>query len=97
MGDAGDELIDAELRMQERMEELERERTTSRARAKNPEQARAIESLKSLELARRELEGQLGPTTHERRRAQIAQALAEIDRRMAIPLSLSAEGTPDKG
>ena len=65
---------------QERMEELEREREMTRTKDRgNPEQARAIESLR---LARTELEGQLGATTHERRRAQIQQALAEVDRRM---------------
>ena len=46
----------------------------------NPEKVRAIESLR---LARLELEGQLLLTTHERRRAQIGQALEEVDRRMA--------------
>jgi hypothetical protein len=80
MGDAGEGLIDQDARIQERMEELERERARTRIRDKvNPEQARAIESLR---LARTELEGQLGNTTHERRRAQIEQALAEVDRRM---------------
>jgi hypothetical protein len=38
---------------------------------------------KSLRLARTELERQLEATTHERRRAQIAEALEEIGRRMA--------------
>jgi hypothetical protein len=36
-----------------------------------------------LRLARTELERQLEATTNERRRAQIAEAMAEIDRRMA--------------
>lgn len=81
MGDAGEGLIDADARIQERMEELERERTESRGKAstKNPEQARALESLR---LARLELEGQLAATTHERRRTQINQALEEVGRRM---------------
>lgn len=80
MGDAGEGLIDADARIQERMEELEQERRkTSRKPAVNPEHFRALESLR---LARTELEGQLGATTHERRRAQIQQALAELDRRM---------------
>jgi len=80
MGDAGEGLIDADARIQERMEELERERARTRTRdTGNPEQARAIESLR---LARTELEGQLGNTTHERRRAQIQQALEELERRM---------------
>jgi hypothetical protein len=80
MGDAGEGLIDADARIQERMEELERERARTRTKdTGNPEQARAIESLR---LARTELQGQLGNTTHERRRAQIQQALEELERRM---------------
>jgi len=80
MGDAGEGLNDADARIQERMEELERERSTRRTKdSGNPEQARALESLR---LARTELEGQLESTTHERRRAQITQAIEEVDRRM---------------
>jgi hypothetical protein len=81
MGDAGEGLIDQDSRIQERMEELERERATRRnPGVRDPEQVRALESLR---LARTELEAQLAATTHERRRAQIAQAIDEIDRRMA--------------
>jgi hypothetical protein len=82
MGDAGEGLIDADARIQERMEELDRERQQQQ-RSKtvgNPEQVRALESLR---LARTELQRQLDATVHERRRAQIAQAIEEIDRRMA--------------
>jgi hypothetical protein len=80
MGDAGEGLIDADARIQERMEELERERSTRRSKNEgNPEQARALESLR---LARTELGRQLEATAHERRRAQITQAIAEVDRRM---------------
>ena len=80
MGDAGEGLIDADARIQERMEELERERAVSRGRTTgNPEQVRALESLR---LARTELGRQLEVTTHERRRAQISDAIAEVDRRM---------------
>jgi hypothetical protein len=81
MGDAGEGLIDQDSRIQERMEELERERAKAHVReVKNPEAVRALESLK---LARRELEGQLAATSHERRRDSIGQAMAEIDRRIA--------------
>jgi hypothetical protein len=80
MGDAGEGLIDADARIQERMEELERERTTQNLKAvKNPEQVQALESLR---LARTELERQLEATTNERRRAQISEAIQEIARRM---------------
>ena len=81
MGDAGEGLIDADARIQERMEELERERQQQQARAvRNPEQVQALESLR---LARTELKRQLDTTTHDRRRVQIMQAIEEIDRRMA--------------
>lgn len=81
MGDAGEGLIDADSRIQERMEELERERRQTQAgkTLRDPEKVRALESLR---LARTELERQLGATTVERRRAQIRQAIEEIDRRM---------------
>jgi hypothetical protein len=80
MGDAGEGLIDADARIQERMEELERERSTRRMKqGGDPEQVRALESLR---LARTELGRQLETTTHERRRTQIAQAIEEVDRRM---------------
>jgi hypothetical protein len=81
MGDAGEGLIDAEGRIQERMEELERERNQQQARrtVRDPERVQALESLR---LARTELDRQLQATTNERRRTQITQAIAEIDRRM---------------
>jgi len=80
MGDAGEGLIDADARIQERMEELERDRTSGRIKSTgDPEQARALESLR---LARTELGRQLESTVHERRRAQITQAIEEVDRRM---------------
>ena len=80
MGDAGEGLIDAESRIQERIEELERERAKTQAPAvRDPELARALESLR---LARTDLQRQLAATTNERRKAQIAQAIAEIDRQM---------------
>jgi hypothetical protein len=82
MGDAGEGLIDADARIQERMEELERERKQTLAKpVRDPEKMHALESLR---LARTELERQSAATTHERRRAQIAEAIAEIDRRMAL-------------
>jgi hypothetical protein len=80
MGDAGEGLIDQDSRIQERMEELERERSKAHIRdVRNPEAVRALESLK---LARTELERQLAQTTHERRRDSIGQAMAELDRRI---------------
>ena len=81
MGDAGEGLIDADARIQERMEELERERKQQNSRTvRNPEQLHALESLR---LARTELERQLDATQHEGRRAQLRQAIEEVARRMA--------------
>jgi hypothetical protein len=81
MGDAGEGLIDAEGRIQERMEELERERAQKNNGKviRDPEKVHALESLR---LARMELDRQLVATTHERRKAQLNQAIAEVDRRM---------------
>jgi hypothetical protein len=81
MGDAGEGLIDADSRIQERMEELERERAKARGRSvRNPEQVRALESLR---LARTDFERQLNATTNDRRKTQLTQAIEELDRRMA--------------
>ena len=81
MGDAGEGLIDAEGRIQERMEELERERTRQNHGkiVRDPEKVHALESLR---LARMELDRQLTATTHERRRAPLNNAIAEVDCRM---------------
>ena len=80
MGDAGEGLIDAEERIQERMQDLEHARAQKQARTvRDPERLHALESLR---LARTELERQAAATTHERRRGQIAQAIEEVDRRM---------------
>ncbi|MFN7982850.1 MAG: hypothetical protein U0Q11_13400 [Vicinamibacterales bacterium] len=81
MGDAGEGLIDADARIQERMEELERDRQQSKKKdTRDPEKVRAFESLR---LARTELERQLQATQHEGRRAQLQQAIVEVDRRMS--------------
>jgi hypothetical protein len=81
MGDAGEALIDAESRIQERMEELARERAErSRPDNTNPEMTRAVESLR---LARIDLERQLGATSHDARRKMLRQALADLDARIA--------------
>lgn len=82
MGDAGEGLVDAESRLAERMEEREQERRRARAGGKgpDPERARVLESLR---LARTEMQRQLEVATHEARRQQLTQALAEIDKRIA--------------
>jgi hypothetical protein len=81
MGDAGEGLIDADARIQERMDELEQARKKARRGAVgDPERVRQEGSLK---LARTELQRQLEATAHEARRQQLGQAIAELDRRIA--------------
>lgn len=82
MADAGEGLIDAQNRIQERMDEREEERAR-RASLKaehNPEQLRRAESLR---LASIELSRQLSATTHAARKQQLTNALAELDRQLA--------------
>ena len=81
MGDAGEGLVDAESRLAERMEEREQEKRQARLgpSTADPEKARETESLK---LARTEMQRQLDLTTHEVRRAQLAQAINEIEKRL---------------
>ena len=81
MGDAGEGLIDADTRLQERMDELEEERKAARSKKplEDPERVRQRESLK---LARIELQQQLERTEHPARKTQIGQAVAEIERRL---------------
>jgi hypothetical protein len=79
MGDAGEGLVDAESRVQERMEEWERERTEKRAgNLPDPALAGALESVR---LARAELNRQLQATSHPQRHAMLTQAIAELDQR----------------
>ena len=93
MGDAGEGLVDAEARVQERLDELARERSERKTQVvRDPEAVRALESLR---LARAEFERQLEGTVHDRRRAQLTQALDEDDRRIAtIKIKLRSSGRP---
>lgn len=89
MGDAGEGLVDAEARIQERLEERTRDRTAVRAEPPpDPERQREIESLR---LGRTELTRQLETTTHPRRRAAIEQGIADLDRRIAALQSRDAK------
>lgn len=66
------------------MEELEHARSrNSGGQTVKPEHRGAVQSLQSLKLARTEMHRQREATTNEGRRGQLAQALAELDRRMA--------------
>lgn len=80
MGDAGEGLIDADSRIQERMDELAQERAARRAEAvRDPE---ALRELESLRLAHTELQRQLEATTHDGRKKQLTHALADLEGRM---------------
>ena len=81
MGDAGEGLVDAESRLAERMEEREQEKRRARQGGKgtDPELARQLESFR---LARTEMQRQLEVTTHDARKQQLTEAIAELDRRI---------------
>ena len=64
--------------MDEREQERQRRRTV--VLSGDPEQTRELESCR---LARTELQRQLELTRHDVRRAQLVDALAELDRRIA--------------
>jgi hypothetical protein len=82
MGDSGEGLVDADARIQERIDERESERKRRGAAVPtaNPEKVRELESLR---LARAELERQATATAHPVRKQQIQAAIAEIDKRIA--------------
>jgi hypothetical protein len=81
MGDAGEGLVDAESRLAERMEEREQEKRQARqpAQGSDPELARQLESFR---LARTEMQRQLEVATHDARKQQLKQALADLDKRI---------------
>lgn len=81
MGDAAEGLIDADLRIQERMEELEQERRASRKSGPTKDPVR-VRELESCRLAQIELQRQFEATAHPARREQLMAAVAELDRRM---------------
>lgn len=81
MGDGAEGLVDAQARIQDRLDDLEQQRRMSRARrvVKDPEAERELESLR---LARAELNRQASVTTHQIRRQQLEAALSEIEKRI---------------
>ena len=82
MGDSGEGLVDASSRLQERMEEIQDRRRNAKQGGLHldPERIRTLESLR---LSKIDLERQLSMTVHEVRRLHLANAIAEIDRRLA--------------
>ena len=90
MGDAGEGLVDAESRLAERMEEREEEKRKARQAGEGRRSRSALRQLESLRLARTEMQRQLELTTHQARKQQLTQAIAELDKRIT---QLSIEGT----
>lgn len=81
MGDGAEGLVDAEARIQDRLDELAQTQAAARRRiVKDPERERRLESLR---LARTELLRQSAATEHPVRREQLGHAIAELDRRIA--------------
>jgi hypothetical protein len=82
MGDSGEGLVDADARIQERIDERESERKRrGGAQPKvDPERVRELESLR---LAKAELERQAAATPHPVRKQQIQAAIAEIEKRLS--------------
>lgn len=81
MGDAGEGLVDAESRLAERMEEREEEKKKARQTGKGGDLER-VRQVESLRLAKTEMQRQLEVTTHQARKQQLNQAIAELDRRI---------------
>ena len=91
MGDAGEGIVDAQSRIQERLEELQREaeQKTRKRPTIDPETARQLESLK---LARIQLERQLQAAASTPRRTQLEAALNDLDARIAALESANTSG-----
>ena len=80
MGDGAEGLIDAQAKIQDRLDELEEQRRRPIRVVGNPEREQRLQSLR---LARVELLRQSDVSTHPVRRQQLALAIAELDRRIA--------------
>ena len=91
MGDAGEGIVDAQSRIQERLEELKREAEQKKRKRPtiDPETARQLESLK---LARIQLERQLQAGASTPRRTQLEAALTDLDGRIAALESANTSG-----
>ena len=81
MGDAGEGLVDAESRLAERMDEREEERKKARTAVKSADPERASQ-LESCRLARTEMQRQMELASHQARKQQLSEAIAELDRRI---------------
>jgi hypothetical protein len=80
MGDGAEGLVDAQARIQDRLDELEQARRYTRRVVRNPE---LEQRLQSLHLARTDLQRQADNGASPRRKEQLLSAIAELDRRIA--------------
>lgn len=79
MGDGAEGLVDAQARIQDRLDEIEQGRLRKNHVVKNPDLEQRLQSLR---LARTDLQRQIDAGVHARRREQLSQAIAELDRRI---------------
>ena len=80
MGDAGEGLVDAESRIQERLDELAEEKKSRQKKVVvDSVKAREVESLR---LARTHIEQQLSATEHDVRKRQLKAALAQVEKQL---------------
>ncbi len=80
MGDGAEGLVDAQARIQDRLDELEQARRFSRRVVGNPDLEQRLQSLR---LARTDLQRQIERGAPAWRLEQLAVAVAELDRRIA--------------
>ena len=80
MGDGAEGLVDAQARIQDRLDEIEQGRLRRNYVVKNPVLEQRLQSLR---LARTDLQRQIDAGVHATRREQLSQAIAELDRRIA--------------
>jgi hypothetical protein len=80
MGDGAEGLVDAQSKIQDRLDELEQQRVRRGRVVTDPEREQRLQSLR---LARIELERQSILTRHPVRRQQLSEAITELDRRIA--------------
>jgi predicted nucleic acid-binding Zn-ribbon protein len=80
MGDGAEGLVDAQSRIQDRMDELEQARRFSRRVVRDPDLEQRLQSLR---LARTDLQRQIDSGAHAWRLDALTRAVAELDRRIA--------------
>lgn len=80
MGDGAEGLVDAQARIQDRLDELEQARMFSRRVVRNPDLEQRLQSLR---LGRADLQRQIDAGARGWRLEQLTRAVAELDCRIA--------------